>query len=174
VSRAWNRRIGLGRAAGPVWIALLAVCLGATGSRAEDVTPHATGEAPQPPDVAGLVRVPPPTGHGLRLGPGADRLAAASPPASAAWWLSSAGIAAVLAACGAICIAARKHWPQGSTAALRIVGRMSLSPRHSIVLVQAGPRTLMIGLGPQSAPAILGELPTEAASGVDIRLGDDE
>jgi flagellar biogenesis protein FliO len=50
-------------------------------------------------------------------------------------------------------------WRKSSAAGLRVVGRMSLSPRHSIVLVQAGNQTLMIGLGPQAAPTLLGEIP---------------
>jgi hypothetical protein len=42
-----------------------------------------------------------------------------------------------------------------------VVGRVSLSPRHSIFLVRAGERVLLIGTGNQGAPSLLGEL-TEA------------
>jgi flagellar biogenesis protein FliO len=110
----------------------------------------------------------------MGVGSGFNRDPAALSSPTSGWWLSSAVVAALLAVCGAICVGARKHWPQSSTVALRIVGRTSLSPRHSIVLVQAGPRTLMIGLGPQAAPTLLGELPACDPQGVDIRLGESE
>jgi hypothetical protein len=108
--------------------------------------------------------------------------------ASAGWWLSSAGIALVLAACGAVCVASRRYWAQPSSGPVHVVGRVSLSPRHSIYVVRAGRRTLLIGTGAQGAPSLLGELgedecsdgPTSGASGrrtaprLDIRLGEDE
>jgi hypothetical protein len=88
---------------------------------------------------------------------------------SSGWWLGSAGIALVLVVCGAICVAARKYRPQDSTAAIRVVGRVSLSPKHSIFLVKAGPRILLIGTGSQGAPNLLGELfddePSQPAPG---------
>ena len=62
-----------------------------------------------------------------------------------------------LAVCGAVCVAARKYWPQESSGLVRVVGRVSLSPRHSIYLVRAGQRILLIGTGTQGAPALLGE-----------------
>ena len=62
------------------------------------------------------------------------------------------GITLVLAVCGAICVAARKYWPRESVGSLRVVGRVSLSSRHSIYLVRAGERVLLIGTGSQGAP----------------------
>ena len=41
---------------------------------------------------------------------------------------------------------------------LRVVGRASLSPKHAIYLVEVGDRVLILGAGPQGAPALLGEL----------------
>jgi flagellar biogenesis protein FliO len=81
--------------------------------------------------------------------------------------LGSAGITLVLAICGAICVAARKYWPQESAGSVRVVGRVSLSSRHSIYLVRAGERVLLIGTGSQGAPSLLGEL-TEAERALDL------
>jgi hypothetical protein len=65
---------------------------------------------------------------------------------------------------------------------VHVVGRVSLSPKHSIFLVRAGRRTLLIGAGAQGAPTLLGELgedePAEGEGpGGDARarrLGDEE
>ena len=67
----------------------------------------------------------------------------------------------MLAVCGAICVAARKFRPQDSAGLVQVVGRVSLTPRHSIFVVRAGQRRLLIGTGAQGAPTLLGEL-TEA------------
>ena len=114
-----------------------------------------------------LVRVPPPSGHLSRFGPGATFVEKESGSASSrSWWLGSTGIALVLAVCGAICIAARRYRPQDSAGLVRVVGRVSLTPRHSIFVVQAGPRALLIGTGTQGAPTLLGELTeTDQAGG---------
>jgi hypothetical protein len=74
------------------------------------------------------------------------------------WWLGTAGIALALAACGAISVASRRYLPQNNPALLRVVGRTSLSPKHTVYLLQAGPRVLIVGAGPQGAPSLLGEL----------------
>ncbi len=104
-----------------------------------------------------------------------------APPASSAtgWWLGSAGITLVLAVCGALCVAARRYLPQAPSGSLRVVGRVSLSPRHSIYMVRAGERVWLIGTGSQGAPTLLGELTAEAATpraatGLDVRLGEEE
>jgi hypothetical protein len=39
-----------------------------------------------------------------------------------------------------------------------VVGRLSLSSRHSIFVVRAGERVLLIGTGSQGAPSLLGDL----------------
>jgi flagellar protein FliO/FliZ len=102
------------------------------------------------------IRVPPPSDHVARSAASSEP--GASPLHSSGWWLGSTGIALVLAVCGAICVAARKYRPQDSTAPVRVVGRVSLTPRHSIFMVQAGRRVLLIGTGSQGAPTLLGEL----------------
>jgi flagellar biogenesis protein FliO len=116
---------------------------------------EATGAAAEPDSI----RVPRPSNerplfaHGVR----ASDLPARS-PGSAAWWLGSTGIALALAICGAACAAGRKYWPQSSTGLVRVVGRVSLSPRQSIYLVRAGRRVILVGAGGQGAPTLLGEL----------------
>jgi len=75
------------------------------------------------------------------------------------WWFGTAGIALTLAACGGISIAARKYLPQSSSPLLRVIGRVSLSPRHSVYLLRVDGRVLLIGAGPQGAPSYLGEFP---------------
>jgi len=62
-------------------------------------------------------------------------------------------------------VAARKHWPRESAGLLQVIGRVSLSPRQSIVLVRAGDRVLLIGAGAQGAPSLLGELPADEDDG---------
>ncbi len=47
-----------------------------------------------------------------------------------------------------------------------MVGRISLSSRHSIFLVRAGERVLLIGTGSQGAPSLLGDL-TETQRALD-------
>jgi flagellar protein FliO/FliZ len=121
-------------------------------------TPSGRTEEPAPADE--LVRVPRPSAHLARFtaGPAPSGEGTRSQAASG-WWLGSAGIALILAVCGAVCVAARKYGPQRSTSLVQVVGRVSLSPRQAIVLVRAGPRILLIGTGTQGSPTLLGELP---------------
>jgi len=79
------------------------------------------------------------------------------------WWLSTAGIVLVLAALGGGSVAAKrlKLVPGREAAALEVVGRTFLTPKHAVYLVRAGGRTLLIGTGPQGAPSLLGELPND-------------
>ncbi|WP_422928316.1 flagellar biosynthetic protein FliO [Singulisphaera sp. PoT] len=119
---------------------------------------------------------------------------------SSGWWLGTAGIALALAVCGGLSIAARHIAPKTNAGPLRVVGRTSLSPKHTVYLLKAGGRTLIVGTGPQGAPSLLGELdefeddlpPQEIATraaatrpvsiptgvrvgaGFDRRVGDDE
>jgi flagellar protein FliO/FliZ len=104
------------------------------------------------------IRVP--RQSGLRPGHLLDPNARVGPQSqgSNGWWLGSAGIALILAVCGAICVAARKYLPQDSSALVHVLGRVNLSPKHSVFLVRAGQHLLLIGTGPQGAPSLLGEL----------------
>ena len=92
--------------------------------------------------------------------------AAARAPGSGSWWVGTAGVALALAACGWGSVAARKYLPKAGfglalgqgASPLRVVGRTSLSPRHSVYLLDTGGRVLIVGTGPQGAPTLLGEL----------------
>jgi len=74
------------------------------------------------------------------------------------WWLGMGGMALALAICGAIIIAARRFSPRVANGAIQVVGRVSLSPKHTVYLLRVGQRVLLVGAGPQGAPALLGEL----------------
>lgn len=128
-------------------------------SSSNGISKAADGEGQAASTSQEPLHVPRPSVHLLQPG----SLAAPSQstprgPGSGGWWLGSAGITLVLAVCGVICVAARRYWPQESAGSLRVVGRLSLSSRHSIFLVRAGERVLLIGTGSQGAPSLLGEL----------------
>lgn len=114
--------------------------------------------APAQESEPSTIRVPPPSSQNGRVGAGASSQIGTSSVHSSGWWLGTSGIALVLAICGGICVAARKYRPQNSTALVQVVGRVSLSPRHSIFMVRAGRRLLLVGTGSQGAPTLLGEL----------------
>jgi hypothetical protein len=100
----------------------------------------------------------------MRQGREPVRSSALDAPGSTGWWFGSAGIALVLAVCGGVCVAARKYLPPSTSPRLKVVGRVSLSAKHSIHLLRADGRILLIGTGPQGAPSYLGdldELPSE-------------
>ena len=84
---------------------------------------------------------------------------ATSSTSSGGWWLGTAGIALALAAVGGISFGLRKFLPKSETGPLRVIGRTSLSPRHSVYLLRAGDRVLIVGTGPQGSPTLLGEMP---------------
>src|SRR5512135_1829006 len=79
---------------------------------------------------------------------------------SAGWWSGMAGIALALALFGGISMASRRLLPRaGSGGLLGVVGRASLSPKHTVYLLRVGERVLILGTGPQGSPTLLGELP---------------
>jgi flagellar protein FliO/FliZ len=94
-----------------------------------------------------------------KIGPAA----ATSSPSSGGWWIGTAGIALALAAFGGISVAMRKFLPKSDAGPLRVIGRTTLSPRHSVYLLKAGDRVLIIGTGPQGSPTLLGEMPPGTA-----------
>ena len=136
-------------------------------SSSSETSPAADGDGQAASPSREPLRVPRPSGHLWQPGSSARiSESVARGPDSSGWWLGSAGITLVLAVCGAICVAARKYRPRESAGSLRVVGRVSLSSRHSIFLVRAGERVLLIGTGSQGAPSLLGEL-TEAERALD-------
>jgi flagellar biogenesis protein FliO len=95
-----------------------------------------------------------------------DAPASARPQGSASplgFWLSTAGVAVVLAAFGAVSLGAKKLRPGADSGPLKVVGRASLSSRHTVYLLRAGDRVLIVGAGNQGPPTLLGEL-----SGADV------
>jgi flagellar biogenesis protein FliO len=73
-------------------------------------------------------------------------------------WSVAAGLALALAICGGIAVAARRLGPRPSAAVVQVVGRVNLSPKHSVYLLRVGRRTLVVGAGPQGPPALITEL----------------
>jgi hypothetical protein len=69
-----------------------------------------------------------------------------------------AGIAILLALGGGIAAAARRFAPVNGTGALKVISRVGLSPKHTVYLLRAGGRVLLVGTGPQGAPALISEL----------------
>jgi hypothetical protein len=74
------------------------------------------------------------------------------------WSLAMVGITLTLAVCGGIIAVGRRFLPQGTGAAMQVVGRVSLSPKHSVYMLRVGRRVLLVGAGPQGAPALISEL----------------
>ncbi len=74
------------------------------------------------------------------------------------WSMAMIGITLALAVCGGIVAGGRRLLPQGTGVALHVVGRVSLSPRHSVYVLRVGRRMLLVGAGPQGAPTLISEL----------------
>jgi flagellar protein FliO/FliZ len=138
----------------------------ATSSAAAPVSEQDEAKANSASRGSDLIRVPPPSDHVSRFRPGAfSSEKETSSAGSRGWWLGSTGIALALAICGAICIAARRYRPQDTAGLVQVVGRVGLTPRHSIFVVRAGQRSLLIGTGAQGAPTLLGELTESEQAG---------
>jgi flagellar biogenesis protein FliO len=86
-----------------------------------------------------------------------DRAGTSSAQAGASW-MGAACLALVLAAGGAVAIAARRLGPRAAGGAIQVAGRVSLSPRHSVYLLRVGRRVLVVGAGPDGPPALITEL----------------
>jgi hypothetical protein len=74
------------------------------------------------------------------------------------WYLGMAGIAVLLALGGGIAAAARRFAPRTGAGALQVISRVGLSPKHTVYLLRAGGRVLLVGTGPQGAPSLISEL----------------
>ena len=73
------------------------------------------------------------------------------------WWSGTAFVALMLV-CGGAAVVARRLGPRASSSAVQVVGRVSLSPKHSVYLLRAGRREFLVGAGPQGPPALISEL----------------
>ena len=86
--------------------------------------------------------------------------------------MGTAGIVLALAAFGAISLASRRYLPSQDSGAVRVIGRAALSPKHSVCLVRANHRIVLIGLGPQGSPTLLGDwMESEPVHGVENGAG---
>ena len=74
------------------------------------------------------------------------------------WSVGILGITVALAVCGAIATVIRRLAPSNVPVAATVISRMCLSPKHTLYVVQIGQRMLLVGTGPQAAPAVLSEL----------------
>jgi hypothetical protein len=83
---------------------------------------------------------------------------AAGPGGPDTWSLAMIGITLTLAVCGGIIAAGRRLMPQAAGAGVKVIDRVSLSPKHSVYLLRVGRRRLLVGAGPQGAPALISEL----------------
>jgi hypothetical protein len=82
----------------------------------------------------------------------------ASPTGSEAWSVAMIAITLVLAVCGGLIAAGRRFLPRSAGGAVKVISRVSLSPKHSVYLLEVGRRRLLVGAGPQGAPALISEL----------------
>ena len=82
----------------------------------------------------------------------------ARPGGSGPWSLGMIGITLALAVCGGIIAAGRRFLPQVPGVGMQVVGRVSLSPKHSVYLLRVGRRVLLVGAGPQGSPSLISEL----------------
>ena len=161
-------------------------CLAPRAAQADDVPPVVALPSPADPGSSSARRPFPTRGEvasGVRHAP-----ARPGGTGSSGWWLGTGAAALALAVCGWASVAAKRYRPGGMAGAvgLRVVGRTSLSPRHTVYLLQAGDRVLIVGTGPQGPPSLLGEMPGDpalaspgfdddpgASRRLDLRLGDD-
>ena len=77
---------------------------------------------------------------------------------SESWWPGMAGVALILAICGGITAVVRRFAPRPAAGAVHVIGRVSLSPKHSVYLLRVGKKVLLIGAGPQGPPSLISEL----------------
>jgi hypothetical protein len=97
----------------------------------------------------GQYQFPPPGSAGPGLGH--------SSRSSGSWWIGTAGISLALAFFGVISMASRRILPKRGSGPFEVIARTNLSPKHTVHLLRAGDRVLIIGTGPQGSPALLGE-----------------
>jgi hypothetical protein len=117
-------------------------------ARGEDGAGPLTNAIPGP-GAEGLHRVPAKTESTRPGRVGSD--------ASGGWWLGTVALALGLAVFGGISLASRRFLPGRDSGPLRVIGRAALSSKHSVCMVRANNRILLIGVGPQGSPSLLGD-----------------
>jgi Flagellar biosynthesis protein, FliO len=80
------------------------------------------------------------------------------PGGSDPWSLSMIVVTITLVVLGGIVVAGRRYLPQAPGAAMQVVGRVSLSPKHTVYMLRVGRRVLLVGTGPQGSPSLISEL----------------
>ncbi len=70
------------------------------------------------------------------------------------WWAGPGGIALALVAAGAASFAARRFGTPGGASTLKIMDRVSLTPKHAVFVVRAKDRLFVLGTGPQVRRAL--------------------
>jgi flagellar protein FliO/FliZ len=87
------------------------------------------------------------------------RLAKGSRPGgSDPWSLGMIGVTVGLAVLGGIVAVSRRFLPQTAGVGMHVVGRVSLSPKHTVYMLRVGRRVLLVGAGPQGSPSLITEL----------------
>src|SRR5690349_9563311 len=76
--------------------------------------------------------------------PIAPRASAGDGVSSGGWWLGGAGVVLALGVLGGIGLAWRRGASRDPATGVAVVGRASLSPRHSLALVKVAGRTYLI------------------------------
>jgi hypothetical protein len=73
------------------------------------------------------------------------------------WW-GLGGLALTFGFCGVLYFVAKRFMPRSESGRMKVIGRVGLSPKHHVFLLQFGKRVILVGTGPQGAPSLLGEL----------------
>jgi flagellar protein FliO/FliZ len=115
--------------------------------------------ADESPPTAAISR--PDSSH-RALAPPRSKTGGSTSESSGGWWMGSVVAASALAVFGGVSLASKRFLPNRESGPLQVVGRSSLSPKHSVYLLRVGDRVLIVGTGPQGAPSTLGEV-TEPA-----------
>lgn len=144
-----------GLALGCVWVSLVLL-----GASCTPVASLARAEEPASKQVALGEPARPRTHTPIVRPERGNRGAGEHGAGSGSWWIGTAGMILVIVALGGVSVAT-KRWrilPERNTGPLQVVGRAALSSRHSVYLLRAGDRILIVGAGNQGPPAFLGEL----------------
>ncbi len=114
-------------------------------------TQPARGEDHRPPTAAIA-------GHPIQRPDPSTRSAVKS---ASGWWLGPAGVVLLLGVVASASWAARRYQllPAREAGWLEVVGRVPLSPRHTVYAVRAGDRMLIVGTGAGGAPTLLANWP---------------
>ena len=142
--------------------AVVAIVLGSSTTR------RAFADDPAESSVAPTLSLPTPTddlGPRHPIGPSLPRVGSSTTGRNSGGWLVGGLSAVALIGLAGASFAGRRARGRGGAGGLEVVGRMPLSAKHSACLIRAGDRLLLVGLGPQGPPALLGELdPTDLES----------